>query len=569
MNDIYTKVLDRVDIVDVIGRYVPLKKNGANYKACCPFHQENTPSFVVSQTKQIFKCFGCGIAGNAVSFVKEYEKISYYEAALKLASQYGIQIKVNQKAARQKDSKTSLILQVYSLTKDFYRENLGLHGKKALEYLEGRSLSPNTIKTFELGYSLNSRTALYNYLRKNNINKDILLESGIVKSSQKGYYDLFSDRIVFPIISSNGMTVAFGARSMDGKMPKYINSPTTAVYQKSKELYGFHTTKHEIARADKVIVCEGYLDFLRLYECGYHHAVASLGTSLTDEQVNLLRRYCKNFYIVYDGDEAGKKAALRAAAKIIAQNGEVKIVSLPQSEDPDSFLLQNGNEKFDEILEKSPSYLQYLKENMDLSQAMQTLVEVASSITNRLDRFVFTRKVAENFGVEESVFASQLKQKRSYPSAEQKEKKKVPDSGLEEQLLLAAMLSNKQAIELAASSLALDDFVVEEYKEIFAELKDAAAQSEVNFNALACESKFPDFFNELIFRAKNSENVDVKQILQGFKIKQKMKEFQELDQKLAELLSKGAQQEELREIFEQKKIAKKELIELGYTKTKV
>ncbi len=569
MNDIYDKVLGRVDIVDVIGKYVPLKKNGSNYKACCPFHQENTPSFVVSQTKQIFKCFGCGVAGNAVSFVKEYEKISYYEAALKLAKQYGIQVKVNKSALRKKDSKTSLILQVYSLTKDFYRENLSLYGQKAVQYLAERSLSKDTIKTFELGFSLNSRTALYSYLRKNDISKEILLESGIIKSNQKGYYDLFSDRIVFPIISSNGMTVAFGARSMDGKMPKYINSPTTPVYQKSKELYGFHTTKHEINKVDKVIVCEGYLDFLRLYESGYHYAVASLGTSLTDEQVNLLRRYCKNFYIVYDGDAAGTKAAMRAAAKVIAQTGEVRIVSLPEGEDPDSFLLKQGKDAFDQMLETSPSYLEYLQKNVELDEAMRTLVEVASLIDNRLDKFVFVRKVAEFFGVEESVFSSQLKKKIVYPSQSKNEKKIIPDSGLEEQLLLSAMLSDKQTIELVAKTLEKSDFTIDEYSDIFSELQEASLQPKLNINALACRSKYPELFNELICRAKNSNVFDVKQLLKSFAIKQKIKKFAELDQKMKELLQNDVDHNELKELLEQKKTAKKELIELGYNKTKV
>ncbi len=569
MNDIYDKVLERVDIVDIIGKYVPLKKNGSNYKACCPFHQENTPSFVVSQTKQIFKCFGCGVAGNAVSFVKEYEKVSYYEAALKLAKQYGIKVKVSKNALRQKDSKTSLILQVYSLTKDFYRENLALHGQKAVEYLASRSLSKNTIKTFELGFSLNSRTALYNYLRKNGINKDILLDSGIIKSNQKGYYDLFSDRIVFPIISANGMTVAFGARSMDGKMPKYINSPTTPVYQKSKELYGFHTTKHEISKVDKVIICEGYLDFLRLYESGYHYAVASLGTSLTDEQVNLLRRYCKNFYIVYDGDEAGTKAAMRAAAKVIEQTGEVRIVSLPEGEDPDSFLLKQGKEAFDEMLEASPTYLEHLQKNMDLDEAMHILVDVASSISNRLDKFVFVRKVAEKFGVEESVFSSQLKQKRVYSNQSKNEKKNVPDLGLEEQLLLSAMLYDKQTTLLAAKTLKALDFTVIEYRDIFSELQEVSLQNKLNFNALACQSKYPDLFNELIYRAKHSKAMDVKELLKSFAIKQKVKKFAQLDQKMKELLQNDADHAELKEVLEQKKRVKKELIELGYNKTKV
>ena len=285
--------------------------------------------------------------------------------------------------------------------------------------------------------------------------------------------------------------------------------------------------------------------------------------------MSLLRRYCKNFYIVYDGDEAGSKASLRAAAKIISQNGQVRIVSLPAGEDPDSFLLKKGNAAFEDILENSPTYLQYLKNSMSLGEAMQTLVEVASSIPNRLDQFVFTRKVAENFGVEESVFSSQLKKRRVYPNNDQKVKKNIPDLGLEEQLLLSAMLSDKQTTDLAVKSLTKQDFSIDEYKEVFSELQEALQQGELNFNALACQSKYPETFNELIYRAQSSQVIDVKQLLKGFEIKKKMKEFAELDQKLSELLANNSNPSALKEIFEQKKRAKKVLIELGYSKTKV
>ncbi len=567
MNDIYSKVLDRVDIVDVVSKYLPLKKNGSNYKACCPFHQENTPSFVVSQTKQIFKCFGCGVAGNAVSFVKEYEKISYYEAALKLAQQYGIKVNVD-KFSRQKESKTSLILQIYSLAKDFYRENLSLHGKMAVEYLKSRSISENTIKTFELGFSLNSQTALYNYLRKNNVNKDILLESGIVKSNNKGYYDLFSNRVVFPIVSSTGVTVAFGARAMDNAMPKYINSPTTAVYQKSKELYGFYITKHEIAKLDKVIICEGYLDFLRLYENGYHNAVASLGTSLTDEQVSLLRRYCKNFYILYDGDDAGLKATLRAASKVLSQSGEAKIVRLPTGEDPDSFLLKKGKESLDGLLENSPTYLQYLKDSLELSEAMEVLLEVAGSIINQLDRFVFIKKVSEMFGVEESVFSSQVKTKKVYFEKDNNASKNQLE-GLEERLLLMVCMSEKSKLQAMVSALSSTDFLVSEYRNIFEELVTASADETLNLNALACQSKFPQIFNELIVESEQGKSVDFEQVLNGFRIKKEVNAIKDLDEKLVSHLNSETDNSLMQEILTQKKNAKQRLVDLGYNKTKI
>src|SRR5690554_4196191 len=317
---IIDQVIEGNNIVSIVEQYLPLKKSGSNYKACCPFHEEKTPSFVVSEKKQIFKCFGCGKGGNAIHFIMEMEKIPFFEALERLAVRAGVKLqKKGTKTESRVRSRQELLLKVYDLAKDYYTENLQRFGDNPVRMLEERGISRQTIEQFELGYALNGTTGLLNYLQKCDINRDLLKQSGLFVSTQKGLLDLFRERLIFPIHSAQGNVVAFGARLLfpDQKGGKYINSPTTELYTKGKELYGFYLTRHEIRKLDYALVTEGYTDFLRLYENGFTNSVATLGTAFTNEQIKLLSRYSKNIYLLYDGDLAGRKAAVKAAENIL------------------------------------------------------------------------------------------------------------------------------------------------------------------------------------------------------------------------------------------------------------
>jgi DNA primase len=413
------QIIESNDIVNIVEQYLPLKKAGTNFKACCPFHDEKTPSFVVSDKKQIFKCFGCGKGGNVIHFVKEIENITFFEALEKLAARGGIQLKSKDKTQKKKESRQNLLLKVYELAKDHYKENLNRFGEHVLRYLESRGISAATCRKFELGYALNSSAALHNYLLKCEINKNLLENSGLFTHTLRGNLDLFRDRLIFPIHSANGNVVAFGARllSDSSKIAKYVNSPTTDLYTKGKELYGFYLTKNEIRKLDYALVTEGYTDFLRLFEEGFGNSVATLGTAFTDDQIKLLNRYSSNIYLLFDADTAGRKAAVKAAGNIIISGANPRIISLPEGEDADNFFKNHSKEEFRELIAKARTLTEYLyhSSNLALNQKgkLETILEIANDITDELNRELLLKETANIFSVSVSALSKRIRTRRT------------------------------------------------------------------------------------------------------------------------------------------------------------
>jgi DNA primase len=460
------------DIVDVIGSYFPLKKTGNNYKARCPFHDEKTASFVVSEKKQIYKCFGCGAAGNVISFVMEYEKISFIEAMKKLASRAGITIpNSKQGIAPEKTDKRDILYKIYQLTATHFQNNLRQHGTVAMEYLRSRQISEETIEKFGLGYALNSYGSLKNYLIKQNINTNILAESGLFGKSNKGAYDLFRHRLMFPIQDINGKVVAFGGRILDENQQggKYVNSPTNMIYLKGNELYGLFQTRYSINRKDFALICEGYTDFLRLYEKGFDNVVASLGTALTEKQVRLLGRYTSKFYLLYDGDKAGKKAAVRGATNVIKEGFTPKIVTLPSSEDPDSFLLHNDPSELQKLIDKAETLPSFLQDDQLLGlsdkEKLVQLIDVVNQIDDEVSVEFFVKEVSEVFQVSEHAIFSKM-QKAPRQNQENRSQKFELRKFTEERDLLKKILhedSNKKFAQIVDSTYFLSDL----YKKIY------------------------------------------------------------------------------------------------------
>ncbi len=405
------QVIAANNIVDVIGSYIPLTKKGSNYMALCPFHKEKTPSFSVNEEKGIFKCFGCGKGGNVITFVMEYEKISFPEALKLLADRAGL------KYSDVKSNKTiDNLYKIYQLANEYYKDNLKQYGKNVYDYLEQRKISKNTAEKFELGFALDSYEGLKNYLLKNNISTKMLLKTGLFSEKNGNIYDIFRNRLMIPIHSHIGKIVAFGGRLLDNsaKTAKYINSPTTQIYNKGKELYGFYKTKREISAKKSVIIVEGYLDFLRLYEEGIKNIAASLGTALTEEQIRLVSRYVKDFIILYDGDNAGQKAALKAAMNITKTGFNAKIVKLPEDEDPDSFIIKYGKDKLLELFENSINFIDFIYYNTpDLSeqQKLDILLETANQIADLISRELFIKSISERFGISEKAIKFKLNKK--------------------------------------------------------------------------------------------------------------------------------------------------------------
>jgi DNA primase len=347
------QILSRIDILEVIGGFVRLKRRGANYLGLCPFHNEKTPSFTVSPSKEIFKCFGCGKSGNTISFLMEHEKLSYVESLKWLATKYNIEVEETEASPEQKiqqQTSESLFI-INQFAQQFFSKILfdTEEGKDiGLTYLKERGFNEDIIKKFELGYAPDSKDRFAKEAVAKQFNPELLQKSGLVVNRNEQLADNYRDRIIFPVHNNSGKVIGFGARQIkkNDKSPKYINTPENELYIKSKILYGTYFARHAIDKADECLLVEGYTDVISLHQAGIENVVASGGTSLTQDQLRLIKKYTKNLTIIYDGDPAGVKAALRGLDMALEESLNVKLVLIPDKEDPDSYVQKVGANQF-------------------------------------------------------------------------------------------------------------------------------------------------------------------------------------------------------------------------------
>lgn len=526
------------DIVDVIGSYITLKKAGASFRGLCPFHNDSHPSLNVSQQKQIFKCFACGKAGNVFTFVQEYEKLSFIEALKKLAQRAGITIP-DRDQTKVVSTKRDLLLQIYRLAKDFYASNLFEHGKSVLEYLQQRQISAETAKSLELGYALNSQSALKNHLLKAGINPAILKESGLFGVYNNNTVDQFRDRLMFPIHSNTGEVIAFGGRilSSSGEGGKYINSPGTELYTKGKELYGLFKTKYDIAKAEKALICEGYMDFLRLYESGITNSVASLGTAMTEDQIYLLGRYSRNMYMLYDGDLAGQKAALRAALLILSKGFDPRIVLLPEEDDPDSFLLKYGKAALLEKVEQAETVVTFLAKNKALEipvkDRIEQLADAIRQVRDPIQKEFLVKDTAEAFAISESAIKQKLNQTGRSVYQESQSQTSADDIP-EEHYLLALALKDKNNYYSLAQELSSDYFFNQEYKQIYKYLTEQDRSGDLDEPARLLDqienNALREQLADLLFEELPDQNFN--DVLRDVKIRKLEADIAQLDRRI-------------------------------------
>ncbi len=366
-------LLARVDIVDVVGRHVQLKKGGQNFLGLCPFHSEKTPSFTVSSSKQFFHCFGCGAHGTAIGFLMEHRGLGFVEAVRELAQQVGMQVPEQSDAAKQSVSRIRALTDILQRASDFYRQQLKT-SDTAIRYLKSRGLSGQTAARFGLGFSLDQWRALGEVFKP--YEDPQLVEAGLVIDSEGKRYDRFRGRVMFPIRNRRGAVIGFGARAVDGSEPKYLNSPETPVFHKGRELYGLFEAQEAVRRQGRVIVCEGYLDVIQLAQAGFEESVAALGTAVTSHHVSELLRMTEHVIFAFDGDQAGRKAArraLEAALPVVGDTRRVEFALLPEGEDPDSLIKAHGAAaiatELARALPLSRWFIQCLRENKDLGTA--------------------------------------------------------------------------------------------------------------------------------------------------------------------------------------------------------
>ena len=410
------------DIVEYIGSFVRLKKRGKDYLGLCPFHNEKTPSFTVSPSKQLFYCFGCHRGGDIVKFVMEYDKASYIEAIETLAEKTGIAI-TRTEEAYESANETEKLYNVLSFAARTFHNNLVKteEGKFALENFRSRGFSDKIITAFGLGYSLRGWESLAGKAKEEGIQTDDLEKVGLIKRREDGsVYDTFRGRAMFPIFNTTGRVIAFGARKLyeDDTLGKYINSSETPVYHKSKVLYGLSQAKEAIRERDFVVMVEGYADLISVFQSGTKNIVASSGTALTTEQIQIISRYTKNITLVYDADSAGANAMMRGVDLILEGGLDVRIVQLPEGEDPDSFVRKKGGEAFEELLTKSVTFIDYkaneytkagkFESPEGKAEAVRGLVQSIAKIKDPLKRSFFVKDVAEKYQLYESTLHSEL-----------------------------------------------------------------------------------------------------------------------------------------------------------------
>ena len=524
-DNILDDILSRVDIVEVVSGYIPLKRAGRNFRALCPFHQEKTASFMVSPDRQIYHCFGCGAGGNAFNFLMQYERLEFLEAVEILAKKAGVALPETQR----QDAKTvSLITQLYKINELaalFYEYNLNSSGGAAAKhYLLKRGLKEETIKLFHLGYALDKWEALINHLRSANISLSLLEKAGLILAKEGGgYYDRFRQRIIFPILDIKSRPIAFGARVLDDALPKYINSPETPIYIKGRNLYGLILAKDAIIENDCVAVVEGYLDFILPYQEGLKNIVASLGTAFTTEQARLLKRYTHNVVMVYDADKAGELATLRTLDIFIEEGINVRVVSLPERFDPDLFVRKNGIQDFKEKIKQAENLFDYklriLKSRYNLKE-IEGKANIASEMVPTINKFKnavlkseYIKRLAEELNVKEDALwqeLSKIKEDKTYADLTEAKPKRVLNINPTEKLLMKLMLEETGVISRIKEMLEPADFQDERISRMVSVMfdlieqgKDIAPNKLINYlqgediSQVMCESMFmPEALNQ-------------------------------------------------------------------------
>jgi DNA primase len=418
------EIRNATDIVELIGSVVSLKKRGKNYVGLCPFHHEKTPSFNVSPDRQMYHCFGCSVGGNVFTFMMQHEKVSFIEAVRVLAERAGISLPTYEsEQAEQAAGEHEQLFHIMSLAGLFFYHQLTTtsEGEFALKYFHQRGFSDETIRKFGLGYSLQSWEGLLTHMKQQGIPESQLEKAGLVRRrDDQNYYDYFRGRAMFPIFSPTGRVIAFGARKLydDDKLAKYVNSPETPIYSKSRVLYGLYNAREAVRREENAILVEGYADCISVFQAGILNVVASSGTALTHEQIQLIGRYTRNVTLVYDADSAGAQAMMRGVDLVIENGLDVRVAELPEGDDPDSFVKSKGADAFRQLIKNSISFIEFKARSFDRqgklatpegqAEATRSIVQTIAKIPDELRRNFFIKDVADRYRLYESVLYREL-----------------------------------------------------------------------------------------------------------------------------------------------------------------
>ena len=495
-NDIIDEVRSRNDIVDVVSSYVKIQKKGANYMGLCPFHAEKSPSFSVSPGKQLFHCFGCGVGGDVITFIRQYENYSFNEALALLAKRANIELPQINDNDRAKSDEKNIILEINKTTARYFYENLfSKEGEVGLKYFKDRGLDSKDITHFGLGFAKKTPNDLYHFLKDSGYSDDILKKSGLINIDEKGVRDRFWNRVMFPIIDANSRVIGFGGRVLGDGLPKYVNSPETLAFDKSRNLYGLNFAKR--TRRDFFLICEGYMDVIALHNAGFENSVASLGTALTALHVKLIGRYTKKVILTYDSDKAGINAAKRAIPLLKEENINVKVLSMAPYKDPDEFIKNLGSEEFQKRIGNADNAflweIEVLKKDYNLNEPdertsfYKEVARMLSLFSEKLERENYTHAVAKRLMIEYSALFDMVNSfgntagfiKRDVS----KENKKTDDGYTKAQgLLLTWMVEETELFDRISEYISPENFTEGFYRDVATKIFEKLKTGDMTFS---------------------------------------------------------------------------------------
>lgn len=504
-DDIIEEVRMKNDIVDVVSQYVKLTRRGSTYFGLCPFHNEKTPSFSVTPSKQMYYCFGCGAGGNVFNFVMEYENYTFGEALQHLADRAGVQLpKIEySREARQKAEERAALLEINKLAaRYFYYQLRRESGKTAYAYLTGRGLSEETIKKFGLGYSDKFSDDLYKFLKSKNYSDTLLRDSGLFNVDERhGMYDKFWNRVIFPIMDVNNRVIGFGGRVMGDGKPKYLNSPETKIFDKSRNLYGLNVAR--TTRKNYLILCEGYMDVISMHQAGFTNAVASLGTALTSGHASLLKRYTQEVLLLYDSDDAGVRAALRAIPILREAGVTSRVVNLRPHKDPDEFIKALGGEEFEKRLEQAMDSFMFrvhmaqrefsMKEPQGQNRFFERCAQMLLELSDELERNLYIEAIVKdyrNYGISVEDLRKRVntlalkgtpaEQRVQLKQTGTQQKKKENAGEKAQKLMLTWLVTYPGIFETVEKYIQPADFIVPLYRQVAEMLYEQHVQGDVN-----------------------------------------------------------------------------------------
>lgn len=531
--ELVEEIRQRNDIVDVISNYVKLQKKGGSHFGLCPFHNEKSPSFSVSQGKQMYYCFGCGAGGNVITFIMEYEKFTFAESIKYLADRAGIALpeEDNSKEARERADLRNVLFEVNKkAARYFYYQMKGENGAQARAYFEKRRLSEETIQHFGLGYSNMYRDDLYRYMKKEGYSDKVLKESGLFTMSEKGVTDKFWNRVMYPIMDINNKVIGFGGRVMGDGEPKYLNSPETMLFDKSRNLYGLNIAR--TSRKPNLIICEGYMDVIALHQAGFHQAVASLGTSLTTGHAMLLKRYTNDVLLTYDSDGAGVKAALRAIPILKEAGLRIKVINMQPYKDPDEFIKALGAEEFQKRIDGAVGSFFYeigvLEQQYDLkdpeskTEFHNALARKLSEFTEAVERDNYIRAVCDKYFIEYDHFRKLVNDygDKYYVANEQKKQKeqtaviRAPrEDGVKkaQKILLTWLIEQPDIYHKIKQFISADNFIEPLYHDVAQKLFAQIESDSLNPAAIISTYESEEEHKEVaaLFHSELSEDLSI------------------------------------------------------------